>query len=878
MYPATGYKKCPICGATRSLAINVLPSSPIPIVMGPQPPPPPAPAPPFVFNPVTTHTLGTLKMLGGGFKAIGSDIKKTFKNNLVTLVLLILAATYIGFIGTPAIRALGLPSIKAFWLGMALFFYAFYLVMPSPQKILENARMGANWRCTYQQPIQLGGQPCPGAYNYISKASNPPKCSGAGGIHHDEMAMSPQNTSLDLSEAQLGPLYVRSFVKILAISFAAIEFSPLSSFPFKNILIPLVFLFVAYFSMPTSYKSSQPYKATEAWFRMLLGIFLAAVMMTFLTPNASTQFTVPFIVSLIVILLFVIFFAAVLIVGARTNRTITYLVLVLGIIAVVSMGLGNLFGPPSVGAFYLMLAFFVTMPERKEPEQGDEGVSLLLSSKSQSLRNLFERLREGGDVAGNMIFLTFAMVGGIPLLAAFSSGGSISVAFGIVWIFSLLMGWTSGREARPYIGSIVMVLVVISFAFIFPATIGTSIFGLYWSGIENTATVFFGPIGDQLNKGSCEASANYQCIISGPIACSEAKKACQARSSEAEGSDRSIEITSFTAVPKEIGYGSSSNIPNTTAYLTIENTGDYDAKDVTFTVLGSSDPNQKCYPNVSYIMDGKERYQCIGDTSVEACIGGDKTDDNTCQWKGTFRKGSKGAVNFVIDWTVNNTPRFPLKGSTELEAYYGRYPVIGMKTQFDYEVNSQYGVNVLSSTEMTKRLLEGQDIPTATSKYTGGPIIAGISTSQYVESGKPTVVTASLTNNKEGTATEAHYCIYVPKDAGTPVIPSEEFMIDTEGNQVTIPSDTYVRDAHDCPAVTGMNAVECKWDTIESVNNVVTKTSNNKEYTRVANYGMCTFRITPDIGGAPQKQLIMTGKAWFTYNIMYLRKDLPFVG
>jgi hypothetical protein len=179
-----------------------------------------------------------------------------------------------------------------------------------------------------------------------------------------------------------------------------------------------------------------------------------------------------------------------------------------------------------------------------------------------------------------------------------------------------------------------------------------------------------------------------------------------------------------------------------------------------------------------------------------------------------------------------------------------------MKTSFDYQVSSRYEVNVRNSEEMAKLLQEGTDIAGTISRYTGGPIVASVWTPKYVESGKTTFLSAALTNNKEGTATEANYCLYIPLEAGT----------------VTYKSGGHKDPATDCAPMEETTVVECYWKTIKPV------TAYDQNTMKPQNFGECTFSITPNIGVAPQKQLVITGNTTFHYEILHIRKDVPLVG
>lgn len=792
---------------------------------------------------------------------------KAAKNRYTTTALFIFVGILVGFIGIPSIPAIGLPGITTFWIGVALVLYGFYQFLPAAGQILDKARKGRNWKCPY---ALAPGTPITPAMKYCTQATpdtrwlsmdNAPTCTGPlnFGGNHEKVKKVAAETQVFMDQSVFGLLYTRSFLKILAISFVALEFSPLSfdNFPFKNIiLIPLVFLFAVYFQMPTGYKKNQPYKAVEAWYRMLVGFVIALLMMSFLTPNPSAAFQGLFWTQ------FILLFAAIMILaflGVVMKSVIKNITIVAGVLAIIFLLavpiLGSIagaaFNMPAVAVFYLILAFFATMPQRRTEEEGEE--KTVISIRFQAARNFSQRLdqfQEDWENFGKIVFLAFALAGGIPIFTWATLGASLKVAYAIVWVLAIAMGWLGGREGRPYIGTVVIVMTVIAFSFAFSSTVGTAVFGAYWGTIEHTGETFFGPIGQQLDRASCDAYANYQCITAGPIECNRLKLECQRKTSEAQGSDKSIDITSFVAAPKEIGLDTNKKIPNTTVYVTIENTGDYEAQDVDVKVLGKA----QGYPKVPYVQN-VQTFKQIGDTEVLSCTGGDYLGENTCEWKGNFRTGSKGVVNFVIDWTKGED-QLPGYGSSIWNYYYGQYPQIAISTSFNYHVESRYDATVRSSGEMASLLQSGTDIAGAVSVYTGGPMAASLWMPQYVETGKTTFLTAALTNNKEGTATAASYCIYIPAWAGVP----------------TYSSGGYKAGAPDCEPVADTNAVECYWDQIKPV------TAYDQTTMKPQNYGECVFRLTPDSGGVPEKQLSVTGKATFHYEVTNIRKDIPIVG
>ncbi len=87
-----------------------------------------------------------------------------------------------------------------------------------------------------------------------------------------------------LSHWGAGSLILKGMVKLMMFIFTVMQFIIL---PVSK-LIPLAISFVYYFSLPTSYKITQPFKMLEAWLRVVVGFFIGGfILMAFnFTPQA----------------------------------------------------------------------------------------------------------------------------------------------------------------------------------------------------------------------------------------------------------------------------------------------------------------------------------------------------------------------------------------------------------------------------------------------------------------------------------------------------------------------------------------------------------------------------------------------------------------
>lgn len=87
---------------------------------------------------------------------------------------------------------------------------------------------------------------------------------------HDALASRQQNVE-SLGGWAAGALLLRGIVKMFAFILTVMQFMmiPVSK------LIPLAISFIYYFSLPVSYKVTQPFKMIEAWFRIGVGMLIA---------------------------------------------------------------------------------------------------------------------------------------------------------------------------------------------------------------------------------------------------------------------------------------------------------------------------------------------------------------------------------------------------------------------------------------------------------------------------------------------------------------------------------------------------------------------------------------------------------------------------
>jgi len=420
----------------------------------------------------------------------------------------------------------------------------------------------------------------------------------------------------------------------------------------------------------------------------------------------------------------------------------------------------------------------------------------------------------------------------------------------VIFFMSVITGLIGGRESRPALGVMVMVIAMVAFSYSYTDVVGMAVFGQYFPAIQAATEGITKPMSMAFDRGSCETDATWKCITEGPATCAQLKAKCERAQSEAVGTPEAVEIAETRLAPQTIQAPDGEN----TVYITLENRGDWDAKNVKVN-LDSIKVNRVVYGTPSTATAGK-----VTDVS---CIAGEKSG-NTCIWEllpkydSTKSIGGRAPASFDIKWDLRNSN--PCTADT---CDVGLYPVLTFKAAFSYDVKAAYAVDVRSKEELTRLLLAGETLAGEMARYSGGPVMASFWTPKYVQAGEPTTVTASLSNTRDGTVKEAVYCIYLP---------SQGIEIKTNDKRgSTTPENTDEK----CTPIDGMTAVKCDMKTLYSPVDVE-KASSKGDNSKVA-MKECSFTMTADIGEAPQKRLDVIGFASYTYEATATTRVGPIV-
>ncbi len=693
-------------------------------------------------------------------------------------------------IGTPAIGILGIPSLRPWYIVAALILWGAHVLLPSQSEILKAARK--------------------------------------------------KEGEVTFTNEHMGLAYSKSFLKIFSMIFLVLEFLPIPFASIHNNLLATIILLIEYFSLPSSYFTNQPTKASEAWLRTFLGVFLSTSFFFLFTPNFDLGNT-----GLAIGLIYAaVFVGAMITINIVVKKT--WATLLAGIVlAVIGIPIALTTAPsllaPNFSLFFLSMAFFVVFPTRKKP--ADEKVTVNVGL-GQGIHEYINDNYDKWEDLGKGVFLGFALAAAVPVIGGLIGvpgvPGQLTLIMTLIWAIAIGIGTTTGREGRPYLGIMILAFSMFAFSLSYSETIGVAFFGSYYGPVSNFFSTTLGPVGDAFGKTSCEAAASYKCITEGPATCAAERLRCQKRESTAEGSIQAIEVVTVNFQPKE----ASNSIP-TIGYIEIENKGDWDAKDV---VLSVEDPRLKRPGTPS-----KSAGAFIGNSVINSCIGGDPTQDKKgCTYGGILPKlnkatgrGGKGAMQFTLDWnSLTNSDR-------------GLSPDVTFVIKYNYNVSSAYSIDARSKDEIKRLLQEGQTIGTTIARYSGGPIQASLWTPTYVQENTPVSITGTLTNTGSGTASKSTYCIYLPNDVDT--IKNND--LKWSKNVAETP------DKNLCPDIPNTKTIQCNLDAIEKAG---TADSNLV----LQDFRSCSLWIEAHTNGQPQKRLDIIGTASYDYTIEKVKKDI----
>jgi hypothetical protein len=596
-------------------------------------------------------------------KSLGEATAKRVSGRLYEILMYIIAGIAVMFVPS----FFGLPSFR--FLGIALMaFMPFYIMLPSESDVRRSMKTG----------------------------------------------------EVEIPSGKVGLLVTKAMVKILIFFFVAyFELYPL------NRLIALAFTFFFYFTMPVSYKESQPYRLIESWAR-------------------------PFAVG-------------------------TYLSFLIFMVFVGSGGIGN--AGPGTSLLFMSIAFFVwSFPTHKE--EREEGVmKLVVSTKLKDLSHSSGFIAIERYIFFFFMFMALGM-SGLNFQNIFSTSGTSELTFLAVWIISLISGILSAPEARPYIGAFMIFIAIFVFTFTYTGVMGQAVFGYWWPQVYSfgeSVTAPLVPMWEQAQSGMSDSWL----LLTNPMGYYDAMQKKQQSTKSvvtSGGTTKSIELTKtdlFTSVTGEL----EPRLDPLVGSFEIQNQGEFEANKIkldlwaSWTDATAASTTNPPIPIKTGTLDNT-KFSCSQPAvnphgTVNGGVG-------TCDWIETTYPQEIKVVNFMFvkkSWSLGSSGNLmncvvkdtcgPDTGDLDTccsnpnatYVFSGQTVKVNVNLTYDYNVNVSIPLEVINENKY-RNLLQARQITLQdlTSQYTGGPVKATLwSQKQPVRENELSLFVASIVNEGGGT-------------------------------------------------------------------------------------------------------------------------------
>lgn len=595
--------------------------------------------------------------------------------------------------------------------------------------------------------------------------------------NESELLASRQRNVESLGGEATGLLVLKGFSKLGMFFFSIAQFVIL---PVSK-LIPLAISFFYYFTLPVSYKTTQPFKMLEAWLRPFAVGPLIAVFIYWAFLGSSQAISLA--------LMSIAFFCTSL--PRHRNRET-------GEEGQVNIGLIN---GGSRGARFL---------------RGEEGMFqdqflsilfLILMALSLNFSNIgllgnltgfvipatifivALTLLVGGTVNHAIIIIIVMTIGGAFIWGA-GSGDMIQIIFLAVWELSVITGLAGGKESRPYMGILMILMTLFVFSFTATGVMGTAVFGYWWPQIASTVesiTAPLAPMWEQVQSGMGDAWL----ILTNPMGYYDIiNKRTQATKSVVKegGTTKSIELLKtelFTSTPGEL----EPIIDPLIGSFQIQNQGEFYANKITADIWASwQDPTgiKIAGESLPPILTGTlDKFEC-SKTTFECTGAGNKIGHSV--WTETTFPSEIRFINFVYQtnrWSIDvagdladciNYDKTPLAcndpSGNATYVHSGQQVKINVNLTYDYNVNVSIPAEVIELNKYRSRLLAKQiTLQELTSQYTGGPVKATLwSQKQPIRSDEISLFVASIVNEGGGTLNQVKsFRVLIPKEIATKV-------------------------------------------------------------------------------------------------------------
>ncbi len=507
-------------------------------------------------------------------------------------------------------------------------------------------------------------------------------------------------------------LFVKSVLKIAAFGFIIFQFWMF------NRLVSLILGFLFYFTLPTTYKTTRPWRMIEAWIRMGLGGYLA----------------------------FVFWFTF----GPMT--------------------------PVGNSLLWMGLAFFTTFPVQIEGDE--EGARAVVKIE---LKGKWGKFEKGFGYLDKILFFIFMLVGlfafTVPYGGFIPNFSDVNVLmFFSVWGLSLFVGLSAGPAARPPIGVIMILVSLFVFASTYTGYIGQAIFGYWWPQVQSFTEAYIGPLGNLWKEAQSGLSDTWL-IITNPqqyyLLMQQKQQATKSVITRG-GTPMSIEIAKFDLMPSIMGTLEPSEpvIGN----MELHNRGDFisstidlDFVAVWVDAIEMEEHTTGVVDNL-YCSHSPSKHPEPNDTFSPGDIA-------YCHWTGETYPTEMRSITFklkehgwaipdtgadldddcqVFDAATGNTSNCTCftPGCVENITYThgGTTVKVNANLTYDYVVNVSIPIDVIGFDLYLKKLQAGEIVlHDLTSEYTGGPVKATLWTpKQPARTDIPFLVVASIYNDGSG--------------------------------------------------------------------------------------------------------------------------------
>lgn len=508
-----------------------------------------------------------------------------------------------------------------------------------------------------------------------------------------------------------------------------------------NRLMALAFAFAFYFTLPTRYKTSQPYKMIEGWARLVVGALLAYL---FYVTFGGTVVPINVIGQLI------------------------------------GGGGGN---PVAVSLFWMGLAFFATLPIHIEDTEGKVNITVLTKYKNLTESGSFQVI-ERILFAIAMLISLFSFLMPLGGFGGIAGGNATQIMFFAVWALSFFVGLFSGPEGRPAIGILMIAVSLFAFSSSYTGYVGQAIFGYWWPQVQSFGETYMGPLGNAWGQAQTSMADAWLLLTNPTQYYLIQQQRNQAQASIPEGTTQSVEFTKFDLFPSMPGILEPSE--PLIGSMELSNKGEYESKPTMILDIWAFWKNATT--GDGFVVGSFKTMTCGKGITPSTTNG-----IGTCNWVNTTYPTEVKVSTFVYEkggWsgTGVNLADINTNNNLTVYTYSGQTVQLNANLTYNYKVNVSIPIEVINFDTYVQLLETRQiEIKELMSKYTGGPVKATLFTQrQPLRSDETSVVIASIYNEGGGVIKRVNeFKIIVPVSLGSPTDISTSFVDGGCGTETT---------------------------------------------------------------------------------------------